>query len=96
MVDLHRLEAHLTALEIEIHGWIAQHSDGRPAAHESISDLVALKAAVDRIRPLMWIQLRRLGIAEVDGNSSQPPADVAKIMAVAGLEPSGPPSDRNE
>lgn len=90
MVDLRHLQEQLRALEIEIHGWIAQHADGKPPAHASVSELVALKAVVDRIRPLLWIQLRRLGVPVMDepgANAPPPPSYVADLMATAGLDP---------
>ncbi len=89
MVDLRHIQEQLRALEIEIHGWIAQHANGKPPSHASVSDLVAVKAVVDRIRPLLWIQLRRLGVQgiEEDPNAAPPPSYVAELMATAGLDP---------
>ena len=89
MTDLRGLAARLSVLEVEIQQWIAEHSDGQPASHDSIAALMAVKSAVDRIRPLLWIQLRRLGVQGVadEEETTPPPSDVAAIMATAGLTP---------
>lgn len=88
MLDLKTLEGQLTALEDELHRRIEDCLDAASGEFTSPGQMLRLKSAVDRVRPLLWIYLHRQGVSfsQEQENHSDPPNNVQRLMANAGLQ----------